>query len=257
MGNPEATETPRPQQRGPSRTAQGARLIAYPSTFLDIQNAVTVKARLNTADLAKVRDWINQVYAHVCVEVEARVTSATFTLAGGTSTYDLSTFAPNVSRLKEIAIQPVGSFYGPPLKPVSLEQILEWRQTSAAVANTNGTSTHYALLGLNDLELYPTPATADTILIYYVALPVALSANGDIPILGEPYASRVLEYGALVQAGEFKGDPMTMEWQQSYENWLQRFRGHLNRRRGTGTMNFRVVGRQMVVPHDPGVDTGR
>lgn len=232
--------------------------MAFPSTFLDVQNAVITKARLNsTADLTKVKDWINQIYAQVCIEVEAKVTSSTFTLTASQSAYDLSTFAPNVMRIKQIAIQPVGGNYGPPLKPVSLEQILEWRQTQAAVANTNGSATHYALLGLNDLELYPTPANADTLQMYYVALPTALSANTDVPILQEPYASKILEYGALVQAAEFKGDPMLTEWQQVYENWIQRFRSHLNRRRGSGTMNFRVTGRQLLVPHDPGVDTGR
>lgn len=229
--------------------------MAFPSTFADITTAVITKARLSTTnDTTKVHDWINQVYAQVCVETEAVQTSATMTATAGVGSY---TLPAAVVRIKEMTIQPVGGNYGPPLRPVSLEQILDWRQTSAAVANTNGSATHYALLGLNDFELYPAPASNDTILIYYVALPTALSAGTDVPVLGEPYGSKVLEYGALAQAGEFKGDPMTMDWAQQYENWMQRFRSNLNRARGAGTVQFRVAGRQLLVPHDPGVDTGR
>ena len=43
--------------------------MAFPSTFLDIQNAVINKLRLDsTNDLSKVKDWINQVYYEACIE---------------------------------------------------------------------------------------------------------------------------------------------------------------------------------------------
>ena len=40
--------------------------MAFPSTFADLQNAVTRKLRLDTSDstiIAMVKDWLNQVYA--------------------------------------------------------------------------------------------------------------------------------------------------------------------------------------------------
>jgi len=46
--------------------------VSFPSTFLDIQNAVIQKARLDPLlDTQRVRDWINQTYPRVCVETEA------------------------------------------------------------------------------------------------------------------------------------------------------------------------------------------
>ena len=60
--------------------------MAFPSTFVDLQNDVIQRLRLDaTADLPKVKDWLNQVYAQVCVETEANVTVATMALTAGTS----------------------------------------------------------------------------------------------------------------------------------------------------------------------------
>jgi hypothetical protein len=40
--------------------------LAFPSTFLDVQNAVLQKARLDPVlDSNRVQDWINQTYLRV------------------------------------------------------------------------------------------------------------------------------------------------------------------------------------------------
>jgi hypothetical protein len=53
-----------------------------------------------------------------------------------------------------------------------------------------------------------------------------------VPILEEPYASKLLEYGALVDAGDFNGDPSTQGWQADYDTWLARYVQHLDRKQG-------------------------
>jgi hypothetical protein len=45
--------------------------MAFPSTFADLQAAVIAKTRLdpaNTADVTKVKDWINQAYYRIVLE---------------------------------------------------------------------------------------------------------------------------------------------------------------------------------------------
>ena len=230
--------------------------MAYPSTFVDIQNAVIAKSRLDaTNDRQRVKDWINQVYADVCVTTEALQESDTMTLTSNQASY---TIPSAVVRIKYMAIkQPNQTGYNVPLTLVPLQQILIWRQANAGLATTNGTSMFYAVSGLNDLDLYPTPATADTLLMYYLLQPTALSADSDIPQIPEPYASKCLEYGSLVEASDYLKDFISgYTYRQVYDEWMQKFRQHLRRKEGGQTKQFPKATSLFRPPSDPSVDTG-
>ncbi len=236
--------------------------MAFPNTFLDLQRKVQNKLRLDANvdassgnDLNKIKDTINEVYAQVCVQTEANQTSATALLISGQSSYAMPS---EILRIKQIVAMPSGqSAYGPPLIETTINQLLYWRQTAGAGAT--GSVTHYALVGMNQLEVWPTPSAADTLLIYYVALPTALSATTDVPILQEPWGSKLIEYGALAEMSDFlrgADDPSTKEYRQLYAGWMAQFRIHLNRRAGGRTMQMPVVGydRNGWVPHLPSAD---
>lgn len=213
------------------------------------------KARLSsTNDLSAVKDWINQVYAETCVELEANVTTATMTLTANTASYTLSS---SILRIKEMYVTPVGGVQTGPLQKTTLDYIIRKRQAAGGVPAATGYVTHYALLGINDFEVYPTPQAADVLTIWYVALPTALSANGDVSILQEPYSSKVLEYGALAEAADFKGDPAGDSYRQMYEMWKQKYRAHLTRKRGSQPGQFSMFPGNNFPPHDPSTDIGR
>lgn len=208
--------------------------MSYPATFLDIQNAVILKARLDsTLDLANVKDWINRAYAQVCVETEANVSADTMALTAGTSSY---TLPAGIARIKQMVIKPAGSTqYNPPMILTTLDEILNRRMFGGDSSNVGGIipqSTHYAVVGLNQFEVWPTPSAADVITLWMVALPTALVNNTDVPILQEPYSSTLLEYGALVHAGDFKGDPATADWENQFQTWMARYIDHLRQRQG-------------------------
>lgn len=226
--------------------------MAYPSTFVDIQNAVIAKARLSSAnDLTRVKDWINQVYADACLTTEVNVTSSTMTVTTGSYSYTLPS---QVMRIKEMVITPVGSSVSAPLRQTTLDEILRRRRASGGTQSYGGYVTHYALLGVNDFEVWPTPQNADTITIYYVAAPTALSGDADTPILPEPFASKVLEFGALAEAADFKGDPAGPQWASEYQQWLQKLRTHLTRKMGGQPGHFNVWDERVFPPHDPSAD---
>jgi hypothetical protein len=228
--------------------------VAYPSTFKDLQDNVIAKVRLDaTADRPKVKDWINRYYSRICVENEVTQTSATMTVTPGVASY---TLPAAILRIKDIVGAPPGGGYGPPLEAVSLDQILAWRQTGTVAPISNQTSTRYALAGQNELELFPTPANADTLLIYYVYLPTPLSADADVPVLQEPYATECLEYGACFEAAAFKGDPAAGDWHSLYADAASRLTRHLSRRVTGNTGQLRVVGTRTPLYLRADVDTG-
>ena len=94
------------------------------------------------------------------------------TLTANTPSYTLSS---SILRIKEMYVTPVGGSQSAPLQKTTLDYILRRRQAAGGISGSNGYVTHYALIGINDFEVYPTPANADVLTIWYVALPTALS----------------------------------------------------------------------------------
>ena len=226
--------------------------MAYPPTFLDLQNEVIAKVGLDaTADLQRVKDWINQAYTETCAETEAVQDYATMVLTASVAVYTLDV---NLIRIKTMYATPVGSTQSRPLEPISIEEMLELSAGTGASQPSTGGPNRYAVFGVGDVQFYPTPASADTITVYYVKQPTALSANSDVTALPEPYSSRCLIAGASVQAGQFVSAPQVQLWTQEFEIWKGRLRGHLRRKVGAYTRQFRVVGGRLSAPHDPSVD---
>lgn len=203
--------------------------MAFPSTFLSLQDSVINKLRLQSTDRAKVKDWLNQVYAQVCVETECLQTWTALPTTGNYGTY---TLPAGVLRIKALAPSGSNVDYAGPLQQVSLDEILNLRVLNTTAPVNNGAPAKYALAGMNQLELWPTPTVAGTLLIYYVALPNALNLDADVPILQEPYGSKLLEAGATAEAAEFVNHPDAGYYRQLHEDWTRRFKIHLNRRRG-------------------------
>ena len=222
--------------------------MSFPSTFVDVQTAVMQKARLDPAlDTQRVKDWINQTYTRVCVETEANVNTATMTCTAGAYSY---TLPADVALIKQMQVRPQGTTsLNAPLIRTTLDELMTRRQ-SGGDAPQAGQATHYALLGIADFELWPTPAGADLILLYFVGFPTPLVANTDLPVLEEPYASKLLEYGALVDAGDFNGDPATATWKQEFDTWMVHYRDRLDHKAGIIPGQFHQWGELWVAPAD-------
>lgn len=227
--------------------------MAYPSTLADIRNAVVAKVRLDpTNDKTKVNDWINQVYADANLRVEANIGIVTMTLTAQQPSYTLPS---QVLRIKEMYVTPIGAIQSAPVRLTSLDDILTKRRASGG-AILGGYLTHYALNGINDFEVYPTPAGADSITMWCLLAPTALANDTDTPIFEEPFASKILEYGALAEAADWRGDPSEMDYRQMYEMWLQKYRSHLTRKMGGQAGQFEVYPGRQFPPHDPSTDVG-
>jgi hypothetical protein len=231
--------------------------MPFPSTFADLQSAVIAKTRLdpqNPADVTKVKDWINQAYCRIVLETEAIQAQTTQVLTPNVNQYQLPTQA---KRIKWMVSQQAGqTFYGPPLRMTSMDEILWRRKSSGGSVITNATCTHYAFSSPNFVDVWPTPGAADTLLIYYVAYPPVFVNPTDVPAIDEPYASKLIEYGALIDSSDYIKDIMaSFSYPQLFEDWLMRFRQHNSRKAGTQSLDFRIpTGRYL--PHDNSVDMG-
>lgn len=230
--------------------------MAFPTTYADLRTRIVAKARLDaTADATKVNDAINVAYAELVVETEwlSGYTSTTYgSLTAGTTTgsVQVSAIASGaVARFKRITTTS-GGVTTRSLPYITQEEMLERRASNTDVASP---ATAYTLFGYNDLVIDPTPASGDSVNAYYVKLPTALSSDGDVPILGEPYGSRAIEYKALVQMGEFKGDPLLGDWQAKAEYWQGKLLTHLGRRRTSQPGSFMPDPAVNYPPHDPAV----
>jgi len=223
-----------------------------PATFQTIYGRVIDKVRLDptsSADITRVKDWINQAYMQVAVETRYFQTSGTATLTAGQASYSLD---PNLLTVTLITVTQSGGTAWYPLKEAQLDEILSFQ----AVSTGTGPARRYCVDPANTLILWPTPAAADTITFYYSYLPTPLSANGDTPQMPEPFASNVLEFGAAIKAAEFKRDLMMLgDFQQQYATWLAGFQRFANRKQGQYPEEFPTWTRKVPYgPHDPATD---
>lgn len=230
--------------------------MSFPSDFQTIQTAVMTKARLDVVnDLAKTKDWINQVYYQACIETEFyEASSASAALAANASSVSVPAALVVIEYIVPVGVD--GSLYGP-MDQITFEEILE-KRAWAGGTQTTGAPTRYAFRSASttSIEFWPNANGGETLTFYGAQLPTALSANGDLPIFPEPYASKVLEYGALCQAAEFKKDIFFLQTYQSlYQEWVARLRALQNTRGGAKVQQFKVE-RLMPYPKGNSVDQG-
>ena len=202
--------------------------MAFPATFLDLQEAVIAKVNLDaTNDRQKVKDWINHAYAQACEDTDANLVVDTMALTAGQFRYVLPT---SICRIDQMYVTALGATTpSEPLELTTLDDLMRKRACGPAT----GSATHYALGGLSVFEVFPTPSAADVLTLYMSEFPVPLVNNGDVAVLQEPFGSRLLELGALVQAAEFKGDQQGAMWKAQHDEWMRKFTQHLEARAGS------------------------
>ena len=144
-----------------------------------------------------------------------------------------------------------------PLERVSLADILRLRQASTA---SNSPTRFYALVGARKLAFYPTPAAADTLSMYYVPAPTAMSSGshdpsnatyGGIPV---DYHDLIARY-AMARMASFADDASAAQgsryWQE-FNDGLKDMKRELHRQGGRKLPRARL-GRRRVFPSDPAI----
>lgn len=215
-------------------------MAAYQGDLIAIRETVIAALRLDTngADDDKVNAWINLAYQEACQKTQA-LTSVTITDL--TEAVDSYTLDPEIAEINLVIATYADGTVSAPLQRVVLETILEYRRTTLAEGEQLWNAV-YTVVGQDQLEIWPMPGAGQSLTFYHSVLPDVLVDDTDSPDLMEPYGSKLLTYGALVEGCRFLKDPLLQDSIAQYQAWLAAFQTWLNRRQGQTSMGFRVRG---------------
>lgn len=148
--------------------------------------------------------WINEGVVDVLLRARVNVNCGDLTLTANTWKYTLPTSA---LAIQDISYTTADGTSGQLIR-VTPDDILRYRAVTPA---TGARVKYYALNGHDLLMLYPTPSSADTISIFYVPRPTALSSTSSTAHdpSSETYGGipteyhKAIELYALAQAAEY------------------------------------------------------
>jgi hypothetical protein len=183
-------------------------------TFLDMQDRVYAHLRdedhvFYTTDVVK--GWLNDGYAELAQRLRtSRKAEASRTLTSGTFTWPADFYEPlnvrvNSMRADEVNEEVFRSWQDNAMTP---NKAMWWRGPG----------------GLN--YVYPVPDDGDVVDVEYLALPVPLDSDDDLPVgVPDPWVPRITYY-ALAQAFMQKDDPTSSDrWIARFETGLPPLRG--------------------------------
>lgn len=228
-------------------------MTAFSSTFQDIQNEVIDKLRLDaSADLARVKGYINQVLADVAART--RYFSGSAAGAALTAAATSQALPATLIELEYVTCAFGGQTIVMQAKPFS--EILMLR----APTSGSGPPVFYCLRK-GTIEFWPAAQGGEILTYYGATMPDALSANSDVSGLPEPHNSVLLSLGACIEAADFKNDPkLYFYYQQAYQQAMGEFFAYLNMRVTQEGRAFPIYGPDgrpfgvPFVPHDPSSD---
>jgi hypothetical protein len=229
-------------------------MTTYASTFLSMKNEVKDKLRLDTDtdDDSRLGEWLNQTLVRVATESKYFESNS-----------DGSALAANATNqalpATLVELEYITRTYGGQtvyLTPSAFETILELRATGAT-----GPPTQYALRK-STVEFWPNAQGGEVLTYYGAGLPSLMSADGDTTGLPEPFASKLIVYGACIEAADFKNDMrLYFYYQTAFAQWLEAFNTYLNTRLSRASRAFPIYGPDgrpfsagPFLPHDPSSD---
>ena len=218
------------------------------TTLAQYRTRVSAKLGLQIGagdDQTLIDSWLNEAYEDIVLKTHCKQRRATMALTSGTYDYTLPTQAMAI-----LEVQNTASSIDYGMVRVDLEEMMRMRRAT-------GTPPAYFYYSEGDLiTVYPTPGSGETMTVYYVPRPTALSASSDAPtdIPGEYH--KLLEWYALAEGAEYDNHQPSsfgLTWRTFYENGLREMRRLLKMRGGTRIAPAQVRAKRVVI-HDRSQD---
>lgn len=125
-----------------------------------------------TADASRLTGWANDAVVDMLKRTHVYIAKETLTMAANQGDYELDA---SIIAIDDIYLTSGGSNFR--VRRLATTDLINLRLFSV----TSAPIQMYAISGANMLMVYPTPLQADTLSIYYVPKPTAMSADGDDP----------------------------------------------------------------------------
>ena len=223
------------------------------STFIELKTEVAEEiGSINvTDDATKLGRELNRGVRRILRQPPYVYMASQTVTPGANADY---TLAATILVINEAYFTQGGTAYD--LERVSLQDILRLRKASTAAT---GPTRYYAFAG-GKLAFYPTPGAADTLTMYYVPVPTAMSADANDPSTatygGIPvdYHDLIARY-AMARMASFADDQSasqgTRYWQE-FNDGLTQMKRELHRLGGKRIPRARLANRR-VFPSDPAI----
>jgi hypothetical protein len=178
-------------------------------TLGEFRNVISSKIGLDNTggspDQQLMNRWINEGVVQVLLRTRCRVNTQSFNLVSGTAEYSLEAVAVNTLGIQDALRTVAGTQHR--LNRVSLDELLQIR--TGQVSATGGY--YYTVEGGDLFATYPVPAANESVLLYRIVRPTAMSADAHDPANatygGVPTEfHKAIEYWALAEAADFDDD---------------------------------------------------
>lgn len=220
-------------------------------TLATLRRNVAAKLGLeNTTggDQILIDHWLNEGYEQTVLRSRCSVAPGTVTLTSGQDSYTMDTA---IMALLEVDNQVSSTRYT--MEQITLTEMLKKRRaTSTAPAR------YWAVRG-NLIEVYPTPGTGETLNIWYVPRPTALSASSDSPTAVPYEFHKLIELYACAEGGEYtqhEASQFGSYYRGLFEKGLMEMNRALNRKAGTRVPRAKVGNpdNKLTMPSTPSQD---
>lgn len=212
--------------------------------MVKVQMKLGLDSTASSSEETQLIAWINEGVIDVLLRARVNVNSATMSLSAGAGDYTLDS---TTLAIQDVSYTTASGTTGR-LTRVTPDDILRFRTATPATGAQVG---YYALSGHDLLMVYPTPSSADSLTIYYVPRPTALSATANDPS-SETYGGipseyhKAIELYALAQAAEYTDHQPSQfgaRYQAMYESKLLEIKRAM-RHKGGRSLGPATVGKR-------------
>jgi hypothetical protein len=212
--------------------------VSFAPTVGQIKEQVMQKLRLDPADDPLALYWINQAYVDIAQYTGFYVANTTISPTVASSTISLPDAVKQIRQVQRCYQNAPDSY---PAQKVRMEQVLARLNGDDTPTGRYDTGGIYAVSGEypNEIVIWPVCAIGETIVVTYSKLPQQVH-DTDKPLISEPFGSKILEYGALVEGAKFKKDPLLYDFENTHALWVDRYVSWLNRRKTSNSTAFEI-----------------
>jgi len=143
----------------------------------EVYSVIGLDSTASGTDETLVTQWLNDAVRDILLRTRCYVACATMTLTAGTANYDLDT---TMLTTLEVYITGAADSTDYRLQQVSPAEIVDFR-VGGGQSTTGTPVSYYAINGSNLLMVYPTPAAADIVNLFYVPKPTEMSSAAHDP----------------------------------------------------------------------------